>query len=139
MMNVYLRFTKLKNLKNTVHISIIIVSGLAFLFNAKYLSASAAFLACVSIVLDLCLSRRIRKDFDHLYRMAYFDSLTGIPSRLAQTVGHTATTLWSYGGTLTFDMRLVRMPKNDTSIGVYVYKPSDRKGVVSGFILTLPL
>lgn len=80
-MNVYLRFTKLKNLKNTVHISIIIVSGLAFLFNAKYLSASAAFLACVSIVLDLCLSRRIRKDFDHLYRMAYFDSLTGIPSR----------------------------------------------------------
>lgn len=63
----------------------------------------------------------------------------GIPSHLAQNVGYTATTLWSYGGTLTFDMRLVRMPKNDTSIGVYVYKPSDRKGVVSGFVLTLPL
>ena len=63
----------------------------------------------------------------------------GIPSHLAQNIGYTATTLWSYGGTLTFDMRLVRMPKNDTSIGVYVYKPSDRKGVVSGFVLTLPL
>ncbi len=31
------------------------------------------------------------------------------------------------------------MPKNDTSLGVYVYKPSDRNGVVTGVNLSLPL
>ena len=67
-----------------------------------------------------------------------FARFIGISSGSATHSGR-ATTLWSYGGIVTFDMRLVRMPKNDTSLGVYVYKPSDRNGVVTGVNLSLPL
>ncbi len=48
-------------------------------------------------------------------------------------------TAFSYGGEITFDMRVLRMPVNDTSIGVYVYKPNDRRGVEVGAHVSLPL
>lgn len=80
-MNTYFRFTGLKILKNTIFVLIMIVSVLAFFFNAKCLSATAACLAGVSIVLEFCLAKKVKKDFNRLYHTAYFDGLTGIPSR----------------------------------------------------------
>ena len=78
--------------------------------------------------------------FNRIRLNLYYDfaRFIGISSGSATHSGR-ATTLWSYGGIVTFDMRLVRMPKNDTSLGVYVYKPSDRNGVVTGVNLSLPL
>ena len=78
--------------------------------------------------------------FNRIRLNLYYDfaRFIGISSGSATSSGR-ATTLWSYGGIVTFDMRLVRMPKNDTSLGVYVYKPSDRNGVVTGVSISLPL
>lgn len=45
----------------------------------------------------------------------------------------------SYGGTINIDMHLLRIPVNTASLGVSVYKPSDRKGVVVGVNFGLPL
>lgn len=45
----------------------------------------------------------------------------------------------SYGGELIFDMRPIRVPVNDMSIGVYVHKPSNVRGIVAGVNLSLPL
>ncbi len=78
--------------------------------------------------------------FNRIRLNLYYDyaRFVGIPSEVAAASKRTVS-LWSYGGVVTFDMRLVRMPKNDTSLGVYVYKPSDRNGVVAGVSVSLPL
>lgn len=77
--------------------------------------------------------------FNRIRLKAYFDyaRYQGMPS--AKTGKAPMYSLHSYGGEIFFDMRLLRMPVNDTSVGIYIYKPSDRKGVVSGIHLTLPL
>ncbi len=45
----------------------------------------------------------------------------------------------SYGGELFLDMHVLRIPVNMATLGFYLYKPSDRKGVVTGFTVGLPL
>lgn len=85
-MNTYLQFTGLKILKNTIFILIIIVSVFALFFNAKCLTIAAACLAGISIVLEFFLAKKVKKDFRRLYHTAYFDGLTGIPSRTSADV-----------------------------------------------------
>ena len=48
--------------------------------------------------------------------------------------------VWSYGGDITFDVVPLRMPSNTvTSITFSVRKPSDRRGIVVGFGLSMPI
>ena len=77
--------------------------------------------------------------FNRIRLKAYFDYARYQGMVSAETGRARMHTLHSYGGEIFFDMRLVRMPVNDTSVGIYVYKPSDRRGVVGGIHLTLPL
>ena len=49
---------------------------------------------------------------------------------------HTVT---SYGGEIIFDMHPLRIPAKTTTVGFYIYKPSDRSGVVGGVKLSLPI
>ena len=75
--------------------------------------------------------RRIR--LNGYYDYARIESPVGGSSlRSVQTVT-------SYGGELIFDVQPLRLPVNTASVGVYVYKPSDRAGVVTGVSLSLPL
>lgn len=45
----------------------------------------------------------------------------------------------SYGGEILFDMHPLRIPAKEATLGVYVYKPGDRSGVVTGIHFSLPL
>ena len=47
--------------------------------------------------------------------------------------------LYSYGGEIIFDMHPLRIPAKTTTVGFYIYKPSDRSGVVGGVKLSLPI
>ena len=49
---------------------------------------------------------------------------------------HTVT---SYGGEIIFDMHPLRIPAKTTTVGFYIYKPSDHSGVVGGVELSLPI
>ena len=49
------------------------------------------------------------------------------------------TNLTSYGGDVYFDLSPLRTPDRTVTVGVNVSKPSDRKGVVVGFDLNIPL
>lgn len=75
--------------------------------------------------------RRIR--LNGYYDFARIESPVG-GSHLRST-----QTVTSYGGELIFDVQPLRLPVNTASVGVYVYKPSDRAGVVTGVSLSLPL
>lgn len=56
------------------------------------------------------------------------------------TVGNTNyRNVTSYGGTVNIDMHILRIPVNTSTLGVSVYKPNDRKGVVVGVNFSLPL
>ena len=55
------------------------------------------------------------------------------------TLYHLYRTVTSYGGTITFDMHPLRIPAKTTSVGVYIYKPSGTKGVLTGVNLSLPI
>ena len=60
-----------------------------------------------------------------------------VPSVVVQR--YRMRTVTSYGGELIFDMHPLRIPAKTTTVGFYLYKPSDRKGVVTGVNLSLPI
>lgn len=70
---------------------------------------------------------------------AYFDYAHYLPQQIAGTQITNWRNLTSYGGTLTIDMHLLRIPVNMASLGVYVYRPEGIRGVVSGVMFSLPL
>lgn len=69
----------------------------------------------------------------------YYDyaNFLGMPSQGTPTgVRQTVT---SYGGELSFDLGVFRLPVNNTVLGFFLYNPSDHRGVITGFNLALPL
>lgn len=78
--------------------------------------------------------------FKRIRLNAYFDfARFRTISIVSQTEKGVMRNVTSYGGEITFDMHVLRIPVNMTSVGVYIYKPSDRRGVVAGVNLSLPL
>lgn len=110
---------------------------------AKYTWAAARYAAfSVDYQLPLCYPDwgiNSLVYFNRIRLKGYFDYARYQGMISAETGRARMHNLRSYGGEIFFDMRLLRMPVNDTSVGIYVYKPSDRKGVVTGVHLTLPL
>ncbi len=57
-----------------------------------------------------------------------------------RTIYGTPGEAWSYGVDLIFDVAPIRLPAStNTSVSISIYKPSDRRGVVVGTQLSLPI
>lgn len=71
---------------------------------------------------------------------AYYDfaRMEHLVWRNGRTVG-TMKNLNSYGGEIMFDTHPLRIPVNVTTVRFYLYKPSDRRGVITGLSLSLPI
>lgn len=110
---------------------------------ARYDFAAMRYLAgSVDYQLPLCYPDWGLSSIIYITRIrlnAYFDA-----ARMERNVsrdrntGRLMQTVTSYGGELFFDLHPLRIPVNATTVGIHVYKPSDRKGVVVGASLGLP-